>query len=639
MLIVVVCGVSLWLFLLVGLARIQIVEHHHYDQLADRQHTLRVDIPCSRGRIVDRYGKLLAGSVSSPSVIANPAQVADPGRVSRVLSPLLNQPVRQLKKHLSDDRKKFVWLRRKVEPALWEKIESKELPGIYCIPEMDRVNPYGDLASHVVGATDVDDIGLGGIEKQFDSLLCGTPGWQVLQRVPSSECRPVSATPSMLPIDGCDVVLTLDADLQSVTELELQRAIEKSDSWWGMALLMDPRTGEILAMANERAEDGGKGELPVGNQCVIHQFEPGSTFKLITFAAALEEKSVTPDDLYYAWNGVKDFGGYRIHDSKKHDTLTVRQAFELSSNIVTAQIAQKLGRHRLYSYARDFGIGSVSGIALPGEMPGILEKPAGWSGRSLETISIGHEVAVNLVQLVSAFSAIANDGVLMEPRIVREVRRADGSLVEEFLPLPVRRVVSAETARTMRDFLAGVVERGTAREASVCQWPTGGKSGTAQMLQVDGRFSQTDYISSFVGFVPVGNPRVVAAVVLVDPSGISAGGIVAGPVFRDILTKAVCSDLSACFEPELQKEAVKEWLRTSEPAGDLPSATAAKDNPASDGRMPDLVGLPLRAAKRILLARGVTVRCEGSGDVKDQTPHAGDEFRASGVCLLSGSRP
>jgi membrane peptidoglycan carboxypeptidase len=267
----------------------------------------------------------------------------------------------------------------------------------------------------------------------------------------------------------------------------------------------------------------------------------------------------------------------------------------------------------------------------------MLEKPMVWSGRSLETISIGHEVAVNLVQLVSAFAAVANDGVLMEPRIVREVRRPDGTLVEEYPPVPVRRVISVETSRTMREFLAGVVKRGTAKNAAVCEWPTGGKSGTAQMLRPDGRFSQKDFISSFVGFVPVGNPRVVAAVVLVDPSGISAGGLVAGPVFRDILTKAVCSDLSVCFEPELQREAVREWLRGSGGPGPSGAEPGLPVQLSAEGRMPDLKGLPLRLAKQILLAAGASVDCLGTGEVASQVPEAGERFRPSGICLLTGA--
>ncbi len=646
MFVVVTCGVLVWFLLVSGLARIQIAEHDRFNTLAEKQHNLRVVIPFMRGRILDRRGTLLAGSISSPSVIANPAQIADAAAVSRVLGPLVGSYGDVLFERLSDRRKKFVWIRRKVDPALWESIEAKNLPGVYRIPEIDRVNPSGPLARQVVGSTDVDGVGLGGIEKQFDRLLRGTPGWQVLQRVPSSESRPVCTYPCRPPVNGCDIVLTLDSDMQSATESELRKAIERCGARWGMALVMDPSTGEILAMASEDGTKGGM-EVPRGNRCVVSQFEPGSTFKLITYSAALEEKVVSPDDRFYGWHGKKDFGTYTIRDAKEYDTLTVQRAFELSSNIVTAQVAEALGREKLYAYARDFGFGTLTGIALPGEVPGMLHKPSDWSGRSLETISIGHEVAVNLVQLCSAFSAIANDGVLMEPRIVREIRGSDGEPRETFPPMPVRRVVSVETARTMRRFLEGVVRRGTGKAAAVGNWPTGGKSGTAQMLRADGRFSNTDFISSFIGFVPVGNPKVVAAVILVDPSGISAGGLVAGPAFRNILTRAMCTDLSDSFLPELQREAVRGWLRakTAEGAaaadagshGEHFAQAAAPAARPGRAKMPDLRGLPMRVAKRLLLEAGAAVCCRGGGTVASQSPPAGSDLGRASAPVLTGT--
>ncbi len=629
-------GCAVWLFLLIGLVRIQILEHEFYRSRAERQHTTSVDVPCSRGGIFDRNGELLVGSLRSPSIIANPKQIKQPSAVSRKLAPILNIPEASLRASLSGNRD-FVWLKRRVDPAIWSMISDADLPGIYCLLEMDRVRPHGALAAQVVGMTDVDNVGIEGIEKEFESDLCGVPGWQVLQRVPSQASRPSSNLPTMSPVDGNDVVLTLDVRMQSAAEVELRETVLESNSAWGMALVMDPRTGEILAMTSFSREQGD-GFSAGMNRCVAAQFEPGSTFKLITFAAAIEMGIIKPEDLYYAWNGRKDFGGYTIRDHHEYDTLTVREAFEFSSNIVTAQIAEALGARNLYSYSRAFGVAGLTGINLPGEVRGKLRRPSEWSGRSLTTLSIGHEVAVNLVQLVFAFGAIANDGILMEPRIVKEVRSRNGDVVRDYPPRRVRRVVSVETAEMMREFMAGVVERGTGKAAALPGWRAGGKSGTAQLVLEDGSYAQSRFTASFIGFAPVRNPKVVVAVVLVDPSGARhSGGQLAGPVFRNILTRAACSDLSDSFGFDLQKRAVASWLELVDATDEAPFEAVCAEAVPRPARMPDVSGMPVREAKQILLQYGAAVRCEGAGRVKSQTPPAGSPFSAADISLLTGS--
>ncbi len=617
-----------WLYLFIGLARIQLWNHDQYEIRAADQHKLRVDIPCDRGRVLDRNGVLLAGTLSSPSVFANPSQVGDRSAAARNLGGILGVSSWNVKNALAKGGS-FVWLSRKVAPAVGAKVRSAGLPGVFCIPEKDRIRPFDDLALQVIGITDVDNQGLEGVEKQFDSYLCGRPGWQVLQRIPARGSCAIPGFPSRPPADGCDVVLTLDAAVQEVVELELCRAVDSADAAWGMAMCMDPATGEILAMTSWSPDDGADGS-PTINRCVATQFEPGSTYKLVTYSAALEEGVVDPEDLFDAGPLQMSLGCYTIHDHEPYDTLSVREAFEFSSNIVTAQVAERLGEERLYSYSRDFGFGCRTGIALPGELAGVLRRPCDWSRRSVGTIAIGQEVAVTLVQLVSAYAAVANDGILMEPRIVREIRNADGSVQETFPPAEVRRVVSSETARILRSFLAGVVEKGTGTAADLEVWPTGGKSGTAQTAE-NGSYANRRFTSSFIGFVPVEEPKLVTAVVLGDLSRIFWGGVVAGPVFREIMMKVACSELSGPFREVLESEAAS-WVpgeETPPPASEPPAELAA-------AVMPDVRGLPLREAKSLLLRAGARVGLEGAGAVRCQEPAPGAKIEPGERCRLQG---
>lgn len=633
MFVVVTACLACWGVLFAGLVRTQIVRHEEYQNRAERQHTCRVEVPCDRGRILDRNGVLLAGTLSSPSIIANPSQIRNTAETAARLAPILGLSCSSIRSRISRGGH-FVWLERKTEPAVAERALAENLPGVYTLPEKDRVHPRGELARLVVGITDVDNRGLEGVEKCFDDFLGGEPGWQVLQRIPERRSRSLPDFPAEPPRDGCDVVLTLDARIQSAVELELGRAVEEHGASWGMALAMDPATGEILALA--ATEPGAGAEAAALNRCVAAQFEPGSTYKLITYAAALEEGVVRPEDVFDAGGGKMNFGGYTIHDPKEYDSLTVREAFEFSSNIVTAQVALRLGAEALYSYSRAFGIGARTGVELPGEVTGMLRRPCEWSRRSLATVAIGHEVAVNLIQMVSAYAAVANDGVLMEPRIVREILSPEGKRIRGYPPVPVRRVVSRETASLLRDFLRGVVERGTGRAADLGVLQAAGKSGTAQMLEEGGGFSNRRYTSSFIGFVPVEEPRIVVAVVLVDLSGVFYGGLVAAPVFREILWKTACCDLSEPLRDVLERDAAGRWAM-AERTCRLDPAPAPEARPGPAAAMPALVGLPLREAKRVLLDSGMRVRCEGTGTVTAQDPSPGVALQPGERSYLKGS--
>lgn len=645
-------GVCLWVYLVACLMNIQIFNHEHYRERAENQHEYRVAIPANRGRIYDRNGEVLARTLSSNTIIADPARIQELGALDETgaaLGGILGIRPSAVREKL-EKRSRFAYVARKVDPEIGDRIAEADLPGIYCIPEKERTRPFENLALQVVGVTDLDMKGIEGIEKEFEPVLRGEDGWKVLQAIPRVGPRSLPGFPYRPPVDGCDVKLTLDASLQMIVEQELGKAVEKSGAAWGMALAMEPSTGDVLAMATslsdeERRRSGGSILM---NRCIAAQYEPGSTFKLVTYSGAFEEKAVSPFEIFDAGNGEMSFGSYKVSEARtsRYDRLAAREGFEKSSNIVSAQIGYRLGGRgegsygrgveKLYSYSRAFGFGARTGIALPGEVPGLLRRPRDWSRRSLGTIAFGQEIAVTLLQLTAAYAAIANDGILMEPRIVESIVGPDGSVRERFLPRAVRRVVSSETAALMQDCMRGVVLRGTGKGLDVPLWRLAGKTGTAEMIVEGGGYSDTRFIPSFVGYAPADDPRIVLAVVLVDVSRVFYGGAVAGPVVREIFLKAACSELGEPFLPTLRGEAVATWAHAGEPARADSAPSFAACLPET---MPDCTGRFLREAKAALLRAEAAVRVRGSGTVVSQDPAPGTLLRSGIACMLVGSEP
>jgi cell division protein FtsI (penicillin-binding protein 3) len=404
----------------------------------------------------------------------------------------------------------------------------------------DRLHPNGSLASQVIGCCSPDGRGIEGIELVFQENLEGRPGERVVganakgQRftTPSGQVRP--------PVDGSDVILTIDSAAQSVLERELERCVNKSDAASATAILMDPKTGDVLALGTYPSYDPDQHwRFDAGcrkNRAITDINEPGSTFKLITVAACLEEGVATRRTLIESAKELELPGGLPLRDKKDYGWVSVDETLTLSVNTATARLARMLGRDTLFEYARSFGFGCVTGIDLPGEASGILRRPAHWSGRSLETIAIGQEVAVTPIQLAAAYGVVANGGVLVKPRIVKEVRDPSGRTVREFRPQRVRRVLSETTAEALTEILVAVVEEGTGQEARIPGVSVAGKTGTAQRVNPEtGKYDPDKHVSSFVGFLPAEDPQLVAVVVVDRPRGVGYGGHVAAPCFRRIV--------------------------------------------------------------------------------------------------------
>jgi cell division protein FtsI (penicillin-binding protein 3) len=528
-----------FIVLLARLVSLQVVSAEDLSKRAERQREKGVEIEAERGNIFDRAGRILATSVDVPSLYALPALIAHPREDARRLARVLGMDPSEVAKSLRSKRS-FVWIKRKMDPGQAAKIERLEIPGVGFLHESQRFYPKRFLAGQALGFAGVDSQGLEGVEFAFDSVLRGEKGLVILER--DAGGRPVF--PKGLEYSplarGRDIVLTLDEVIQHIAERELGAAMERSEAVSGSVIVMDPNTGEILAMASrpEFNPNRIRGHRPEHwrNRTITDTFEPGSTFKIVVAAAALEEAVAGPADLYFCENGAFSIGKRVIHDHLKHGYLTFSQVFQKSSNIGTAKIAMALGDEKLHEYAARFGFGQATGIDLRGEAPGVLRPPGDWTALSVPSVAIGQEVAVTPLQMTTAYAAVANGGWLVRPRLVSEIRDQEGRVVTRFDPEIRRRVIRSETARELVHILEGTVrEGGTAEAAALSGYPVSGKTGTAQKMDPStGRYSRHHFISSFIGIAPSNAPRIVVSVVVDSPKGESWGGVVAGPVFRRV---------------------------------------------------------------------------------------------------------
>ena len=530
------CLLLLFTAIVLRLGYLQILHHDELGRLAERQYSKTIPLRPERGPILDRNGYALAVSAAVESVYALPARITDRAAVAAALAPYLGERPRDIEQRLASDRP-FVWVKVKIPPPAAEAIRARRLPGIGTVPESLRFYPSRELAAHVLGFVGRDDRGLEGLELAHDKALAGEAGLALVER--DALGRDVTGQPTILktPTPGSGLVLTLDATVQYLAERELDAAWRTTGAKGGMVLVMDPRTGEILAMAMRPTFNPNTYHLATAeqwrNRAVTDPFEPGSTFKAILAAAALEDEVVRPGDRFYGEQGVITIANKTIHDWKKYGWLTFQQVMQNSSNVGAIKVGLQLGRERYYRHITGFGFGSLTGVGLPGESRGQLRPPARWSGLSLASISIGQEVSVTGVQMLAAFGAIANGGRMMKPHVVRAHLDRNGREVGRTEPLAVRQVISPETAATLSDILTSVVAEGTGQKAIVQGYPVAGKTGTAQKPDpVTHVYSRKPGVLSFIGFVPSNAPRLVILALLDEPKTVVWGSEAAAPDLR-----------------------------------------------------------------------------------------------------------
>src|SRR5712671_3687046 len=638
-----VAGVALlWTTAVFGrLSYLQLFAHGEYLARAQRQQQRTIEITPKRGIIYDRNMHALAMSVPVKSAFAVPAEIADESMAAGLLSGVLGVPQDVLQARMASSRS-FVWISRKLPPEKVEAIEALNLKGVYFQDENQRFYPKRDLAAHVLGFVDPDEKGLAGIEYQLDSQIRS-----------KSEKIVVMADARQRWFDGgeaqrergANVVLTLDEKIQYIAERELAAAIAKTRALAGTVMVMNPNTGEILALANwPKFNPNAANESPAEarmNRAVSALYEPGSTFKLITLAAAFDQGITRPEEVFDCENGAVYVAGHRIRDHKPFGLLNVADILAQSSDVGAIKIALRLGAPKFYDYIRAFGFGQPTGVDMPGESKGILRRLESWSAISIGSISMGQEVGITPVQLVTAVSAIANGGVLAKPHVVQAIKRGERVVGPDsvYSVGETRRVIRPETAATLRRLMEGVVLNGTGKLAHLDGWTSAGKTGSAQKIDpATGRYSPTHFIASFTGFAPISNPAVSVLVSLDSPVGLHEGGIVAAPVFKRI-AEQVLPHLDVPRDVPVGPRLVQVAYKNREVSD---SATPEDFTPTDFSEQPDQPPAKSAAANSRegnSPAPAVTVAVDEGGDI--QVPNlSGKTMReVTTICLRLGLEP
>ncbi|MBI4548494.1 MAG: PASTA domain-containing protein [Ignavibacteriae bacterium] len=617
------------------LVQIQILDSQKYREIAQRQYQAKIVLPAIRGSIYDRNGIVIASNSMIVSLAADPMLASEDVRsIANTFSKIFGKPKQYYLQKLHSDSR-FVWLERKVNGNFLRKINVKHIEGLVVLQEPKRLYYHEQLAGQLIGCTDIDNKGIAGVELAFDAQLRGKDGYVVFQRDGLGRARPSVDYPRQDPINGHGIVLTIDLNLQAIAEKELKKGIEKNKAEGGIVILLQPKTGEVLALAQYPSINSNDfGDYNLADQklrAVTDLFEPGSLFKIVTASAALEHDMVTLQKEFFAENGVYVVSaaggkGRKITDMHKYGWLTFQEAMEVSSNIVMAKVSDLIGSERFYRMSRNYGFGVATNVGFPGEVKGVLKKPVEWSGTTLNSLSFGYEVGVTPIQIAVAYAAVANNGMLMKPYIFAREQAAMGQTVWEAQPEKIRNVISESTAQTLKGLFEGVVERGTGAPAKIPGVRIAGKTGTSRKY-IEGRYETGTYTASFVGFFPVEDPQIVCLVMMDNPRGDNyTGGTTSAPVFRAIAEQLL--NYIHLFKPIAPMAHVS---NNSIPERDLPPKnvhryriTEEKKARAFEAHsIPDVRGYSVRRAITVLTVGKFQPIVNGSGTVVSQIPTAG----------------
>lgn len=532
---------------------IGVTKHEEYSDLAARQNSIRQTLHAKRGVIYDRNGETLAENAPVRTVVADGSRIRNPEKVAQIVAKCLGMDADQVTKKLTTavrDDDKYLVLQREapVEDAfnLKTALDAAKQTGIYFEEDFERSHPNGSMLCHVLGFLNHDRQGVQGVEASMDEYLEGQDGYRYIEHDRTGRELVVYRGQEREPHDGFNVTLTIDMGLQSIVEDELDAVVKQVRPRTAIAIMANPRTGEILAMASRPNFDpdniGQAQPEQMKNHAVIDMFEPGSTFKIVASSGAYNEGLVDAHTEIFCEDGHFAYGGRILHDDHPNGTLTVHDILMKSSNIGAAKLALRLGGDTFYEYVKRYGFGERTGIELPGEIRGLVPPPSRWDKTTITRMPMGQTVAVTALQTVMAMSAIANGGNLMVPHIVKSLTDSSGTTIKEFQPAVVRRVVTEKSANFIRDALVDVVSaKGTALLAAVPGYDVGGKTGTAQIPKPGGGYYENKYVASFCGFMPAHDPAFVCLVLIQDPkvgAEMYYGGLVAAPVFSRIAERA-----------------------------------------------------------------------------------------------------
>ena len=623
---------------------LQIFRHADLLARATRQQMRTIVAPAKRGDILDRHGRVLATSVDADSIYAVPSEIADGGDVTRKLCDAFADCTDKERQALTErfgQSRAFAYVRRRVPPDQARRVADLNLDGVGFIKESRRFYPNKELAAQLLGWVGVDNVGLSGLEYAYDSQIRGKPGTVLIH---TDARRHAFSRFERPPTSGSSVELTIDEYLQHIAERELHAGVAENRAAGGSAIIVDPHTGEILAMANEptfnpNAAYRESQELERRNRAVQDLYEPGSTFKVVTASAAIEEKVLSVDAPIDVSGGQIRIGSRVVRDTHNYGVLSLTDVLVKSSNVGAIKIGFLVGTDRLSQYVRRFGFGRSVSPDFPGESPGIVWDPTKWTDSALASVSMGYQVGVTPLQMVTAVSAVANGGELVEPRAIRAVY--DGNRRYHVQPKVVRRSIAGDTAALLTTIMEGVVERGTARAAQIPGYTIAGKTGTAAKL-VNGRYSKSDYNASFVGFLPSRDPAVAIIVVIDSPhAGTYFGGSVAAPIFKRIAESTlrylgIGPTLSPASPVIVARHDEASGTQTAAPETAGPVVSFVTDGSAAT--MPDLTGMSARQAMRTLVTVGLTARISGDGVVVSQDPPAGTALDSGGVSRITLER-
>ena len=618
------------LFILAQVLWVAVVEGPTLRARGEGQAHSTQPIPAMRGTIVDHEGRLLAVNTARYDVALDPTVAGFTNVAGTFFEQLSRQTGRSKAeyKRRVDQRssRQYVLLERGLNETQKEALDTLNVPGLLVTAKFARRYNYTTAAAHILGHVNTDGEGIAGVEQRYDGALRGTDGWRAVKRDRLGNIKAFAGGQVVQPEHGETVVLTLDLVRQTILEEELARGVAESGATWGTAIAMDPHTGAILAMANVPTYDPNRaGRFPTAarrNRAVTDRIEPGSTFKLVTAIAALDQGIIGLDDTLDTGNGYARFPGRDMRDTHGHGRIPFSEVIAQSSNIGTAKTALQMDEGHLYQYARNLGFGQKTGIDVPGEVAGLLKKPSTWSRTTQTAMSIGYEVDVTPLQVLAAYSALANGGLLVQPYLVAERRDVTGRTVWFARTDSIRRVFKAETARRLLPAFEAVVEGGTAKTAQVPGLRVAGKTGTAYKT-AEGRYTRRSR-ASFVGFFPAEDPVVAMIVVMDEPETSIYGGVVSAPVFQRVATRWMST-----FPDVQQRLANAEPLPTLATAGLPPPAAnpvqlvALTDSTEAADQMPNLKGYSIREAVYVMAQRGIDVQIEGQGAVVSQSPAAG----------------
>src|SRR5437763_1864000 len=660
-------GLVLWMAT-IGARLVQLQIHQHEDLAARArgQQLSSIDTAPTRGQVLDRQGRELARSLDTESFFADPSEITNSDDTAGKISGITNQNREDLAKKLADARdanKKFIWITRRLEMQAATQLDALELKGVYSRKEPKRFYPNDSLAAQVLGFVGTDEAGLSGVEQFYNEKIRGEGGKVFLE---VDRDRRAFESYEVQPQPGQTVVLTIDQVIQYRTEQALSAAVERTHAKSGTAIVMDPRTGEILALANAPTFDpnqpAANSAEARANGALQNIYEPGSTFKIVAYSAAIEKGLVKPDDKIDCQMGQITVAGRLIHDGHPYGVLTVADALAKSSNVGAIKLGLLVGNESMYEYMKRLGFGSRTGIDLAGESPGILRALSRWQPSSIGSLAIGQEVGVTPLQMAAAYSILANGGTLVKPHLLRELRAPDGTVLFQAKP-ETRPALKPETTEALRGMFEGVTLRGTAKKAQLDGYSAAGKTGTAQ--KIDPRthaYSATKFIGSFVGFAPVKNPAVVIIVVIDEPLGSYHGGDVAAPVFREIAEQilpelGVAPDVEFKSGPTMVAQTSKaspaqikvDFLQTEQREASLPKIAARNFNgQASEivlavasnraALMPDLHGQSVRDVARTCAQLGLRLEARGDGHAVRQIPEPGAEVDAGQIVRVDFGR-